>query len=92
MNIDANNQIKISCQIVLQFGLHKNDGRKGTVIFNIPQNNNDYKFNKFEIFKKFIFQNHTKGKPSPHLSGWIAIMQSFQGNFNIGLHGGHKKI
>jgi hypothetical protein len=78
--------------MVPQFGLHKNDGRKGTFIFNIPYNNNDYKFNKFEIFLNFIFQNHTRGKPYPHLRGWIAIMRNFQGNFNIGLHGGHKKL
>jgi hypothetical protein len=44
-----------------------------------------------KYFKNFIFQNHTRGKPFPHLSGWIAIMRSFQGNFNIGFHGGHKK-
>ncbi len=37
--------------MVPQFGLHESDNRKSTFIFTNCENNNNYKFNKFEVFK-----------------------------------------
>jgi hypothetical protein len=61
-------------------------------IFNTYQKNNNCWFNKFEIFKNPIFQNHIRSKPFPHLNGWILVIWGFHGNFIVELHGGHKKI
>ncbi len=76
--------------MVFQFELHKNDGRKGRFIFKMPLNINNYKFNKFRIFLKSIFQIYTKSKPFPYSSGWIVLMWGFHGIFIIGLHYNHK--
>jgi hypothetical protein len=37
--------------MVPQFGVHESDGRKSMFIFNTFQNNNNYKFNMFEVFR-----------------------------------------